>query len=459
MSIRRTIATGTCRKPKTSIPSRPETAFPFTHGSRQPMGITIHYRGRLADGSRLEALEDLVIDLVLELGGAVDVWRSVASDDPSRMVRGLLVNLEPGQETFSLLFSPEGWLTPLIDIEAAERGQLQEAPWCFVKTQFGSPVGHAALVEVLSVLRDRFLPELEVHDETDYWQHRDPVKMAELMERNARAIEAFASAIEATSLTDEARESPEIIAARIERIAHIVHAQLQAGSQPTDNSLRDDDAGEEFGKPWPEIEYEWQKLVHESQARARRIERTVQEHLLAGEDIERALEAADAAEFPSTDRPQHEEGDFAPVENQSSIEEGEAWQFEEEDLFDLERPERDPLLERATQLYLALGRMADEFDSAQVADLLRHAGELCGGLAQALPLPPAYECDPDERGLAAVQLKRALRGAAFLRGGLLHLAHAAADGGQPYRELRQQVEALQSEIVECLRQTRPMPGA
>ena len=54
------------------------------------MGMTIHYRGKLADLAQVESLEDLLIDLVLELGGQVEVWRSVAEHDPSRVVRGLL---------------------------------------------------------------------------------------------------------------------------------------------------------------------------------------------------------------------------------------------------------------------------------------------------------------------------------------------------------------------------------
>lgn len=439
------------------------------------MGITIHYRGRLADPARVESLEDLLIDLVLELGGAVDVWRSVSDDDPRRMVRGLLVNLEPGQETLSLLFSPEGWLTPLIDIEAAEQGKLDEAPWCFVKTQFGSPVGHAAVVEVLSVIRDRFIPDLEVHDETDYWLHRDPQQMAELMDRNARAIEAFASAIEETSLTDEARESPEIVAARVERIAHIVHAQLQAGVTPPDGSpvdddavdedAVDDDAGEEIGKPWPELENDWQKLIRESEARARRIERTVQERLLAGDDIEAALDAADLAQQPS-DVPPGAEGE--PPEfidpSDADFDEQEEW-HDDSTGFDSHRPERDPLLERASQLYIALMQLVESSTLPQVGDLLRHAGELCGGLGQALPLPPPYEFDPDERGLTATQLKRALRGAAFLRGSLINLAyatkeaHATDEADQPFATHCKEVEALQSEIVDCLKQIRPLPNS
>jgi hypothetical protein len=90
------------------------------------MGITIHYRGSLADLSRVEDFEDRVIDLALALGADCRVWRSASEHDASRIVRGLILDLAPGQESTSLLISPEGWLVSLFDIEAAEKGELTE---------------------------------------------------------------------------------------------------------------------------------------------------------------------------------------------------------------------------------------------------------------------------------------------------------------------------------------------
>src|SRR5207244_3670243 len=129
------------------------------------MGITIAYRGRLADLTRIEDFEDRLLDIALEVGGLAEIWRSQADRDPRRMVRGVILNLAPGQEPASLLLSPEGWLIGLADIEEAERGLLTEPPWCFVKTQFGPLEGHVALVELFAALKREFLPELELSDE------------------------------------------------------------------------------------------------------------------------------------------------------------------------------------------------------------------------------------------------------------------------------------------------------
>src|SRR5437660_6390777 len=146
------------------------------------MGVSIAYRGRLADLSRVEDFEDRLLDLALEVGGLARIWRSSDDDNPKRMVRGVILSLAPGQEPVSLLLSPEGWLIGLVEIEDAERGRLTEPPWCFTKTQFGPLEGHVALVEMLAALRREFVPALEVADEGGYWETCD---LTELIRRRS----------------------------------------------------------------------------------------------------------------------------------------------------------------------------------------------------------------------------------------------------------------------------------
>ena len=124
------------------------------------MGITIHYRGTLDDVSRVEEMEDRALDLVFAMGGKATVWRSFADHDTSRFVRGLMIEMTPGQDTLSLLVSPEGHLTPLFQIEEAEQSAFADPPYCFVKTQFGSITGHVAIVHLLDALKERYLSDI-----------------------------------------------------------------------------------------------------------------------------------------------------------------------------------------------------------------------------------------------------------------------------------------------------------
>ena len=395
------------------------------------MGITIHYRGRLADPARLELFEDVAIDLVLALGGRVELWRSANSTDSTRMVRGLLVNLEPGQETMSLLFSPEGWITPLIDIEAAELGTMPDDTWCSIKTQFGTPVGHVAVIELLGLLRDVAVPDLEVRDETEYWQHRDLQRMTLAFETNAAAIRGMAAALEQTSLSSEAMEDPEIIAARVERIAQLVQQQLHR--KPT-LEQESEEPIPDFAKPWPQVEAEWQELTRQSEAITARYQRELEEELL--KQGEEAAETSDASLFGDPKNESSSDDPFADYSTPFG-----------------ERPPRDPLLERATEFYMALMQFQQANPENTSMDMLRHAGDLCGGLAQALPLPMPFDSELDERGLASAQLKRALRGAAFVRGCLLNLP-IPRDGDDPVTPLRKEVEEIATETVGCLQQLR-----
>ena len=167
------------------------------------MGVTISYRGSLADIERVEDFEDRVLDLALEIGGQARVWRSVHDDDPRRVVRGIMLDLYPGQETTSLLISPEGWLINLFEMEDAEKGRIAEPPWCFVKTQFGSVEGHAALVEMLAALKREFFPDLEVNDEGGYWETRDLAALRHKMEYVQSAIDGLGDALRRQGLTAE----------------------------------------------------------------------------------------------------------------------------------------------------------------------------------------------------------------------------------------------------------------
>lgn len=86
--------------------------------------------------------------------------------------------------------------------------------------------------------------------------------------------------------------------------------------------------------------------------------------------------------------------------------------------------------------------------------LMRSASEVTGGLAQVLPIAPAYETDDTEIGLGLVQLKRALRGAAFARGALFLLRADELVGDDDFRSSMDECDSISQQIVELLRTLR-----
>jgi hypothetical protein len=418
------------------------------------MGITIAYRGRLADLTRIEDFEDRLLDLALEVGGQAQIWRSSADENPQRMVRGVILNLAPGLESTSLLISPEGWLIGLADIQDAEEGRLTEPPWCFTKTQFGPLEGHVALVEMLTVLRREFFPNLEVSDEGGYWETRD---FAELRRRHSQvqqALDLMTAALQRHGLSDEAAEDPEILLRRIERIAAQVHRSLQRPAEHPPVDFPDEDSAD------PEAtEMLWDELFKQNRRQQEALQRALEERRRSGEDEDTAFENAlqdlgleipgDEPEAP--EEPWHaEEPESFPelLDVEATAEESRS---ADDDLFDAAK-DRHPLLECSMNILKDLHSVfqgADPRYAPSLRTLFQGAGDAMGGLAQALSAP---EEGIDDYGLRVTQLKRALRGAAFARGALCSLR--AAVSADQVEELQRKLAQLEQDIFQELSRVR-----
>jgi hypothetical protein len=427
------------------------------------MGITIHYHGKIADLARVEEFEDRVVDMALEIGAAVRIWRSAPDADATRVVRGLMLDVAPGQETTSLLISPEGWLVPLHEIEAAENGTLAEPPNCWVKTQFGSVEGHVAVVELLSFLKQEFFPNLDVSDESGYWDDRDWKGLADKLGRMQAIIDAMADGLRASPLSDEAAEDPEIVAARVERIARQVQQAL--ARPPEHPPVRFDD-----GPDWDELdEAHWDASYKEQRRKQERLHRPMEEQLRAGADhreaFENALRSEGIVDLPG----EPDEDDFAPkaeasdFENEPNEPENEPWRASlphelesDDDPFDVFERERHPLQRQAADLHLRVFKLFEdvpEGKSSHVGTLLHGVGEIGGGLTQALT-----RCDDPwdglQRGLALVQLKRSLRGAAFASGALFPLQAEGLLSQKDFEDLQRTLQQLEDGIVGELTRIR-----
>lgn len=90
---------------------------------------------------------------------------------------------------------------------------MEEAPWVFVKTQYGPIEAHIVLVEMLDALSKEFL-ELEVQNEGGHWSTRDTALLRRKREFLEGAMKAFETALreDRTPLSWEARETPAIVA-------------------------------------------------------------------------------------------------------------------------------------------------------------------------------------------------------------------------------------------------------
>ncbi len=114
-----------------------------------------------------------------------------------------------------------------------------------------------------------------------------------------------------------------------------------------------------------------------------------------------------------------------------------------------------PLQRRAHDLMIRVydfstSQPEKSLSQGQLDALLQGAADIVGGLAQAL----GPEDCPIDYGLSIVQLKRALRGAAYALGSLLPLRTGGVLDQATFEELHKTIEALQTDIFAELTRYR-----
>jgi hypothetical protein len=323
-------------------------------------------------------------------------------------------------------------------------------------------------VELLSGLKKEFMPDLEVMDEGGYWEHRDRGSLRKKMEFLGRAIDLLGDALANDRLSPEAAEDPEILATRIERLARKVQSILSRPAEHPPVHFPDDDTG---APPDPaENEARWDALFAENRRKQERMERVMEEQMLRGEDTREALEAAINEVVPQVDWADEAGGEEDSSEDLAGdldfdepSTEDEPWREslpDTESDHDHEEPFsamlRHPLQQQATNLLCSFFDLAkrNQERSANIDTLVRNAMEITGGLAQVLPLPPSYEMDDGEAGLSLVQLKRALRGAAFVQGTLFLLRSDETITEDEFKGFIAEAESLSAQILDLLRTIR-----
>ena len=198
------------------------------------MGITIFAKGRI---DRMEDIHDLieVVKGVAEGHG----WRySVVEDsfniepdaalaeghaDKAAVVKGslglkgIVLYLDPKCESLSLLFGRSGTLTNAMQQLLSLSGDWHHEPFTSCKTQFGSIELHIAIVELLDLLKNRFVSNLVVTDESEYWETRDVRRLATKRSVLAHYMDHVAEVVSGIRLSEDVPPTAQAIGERIEQ--------------------------------------------------------------------------------------------------------------------------------------------------------------------------------------------------------------------------------------------------
>ena len=317
------------------------------------------------------------------------------------------------------------------------------------------------LIELLSALKREFLPDLEVSDDGGYWETRD---LAELVRRRSltqAAIDGLAEGLRRHGISREAAEDPDILLRHVERVAEHVHRILHRPAEHPPVVAEDDD--DFSGKVDPEAtERMWDQLAKHDRRQQERLLR----HRGTPEPWCRHGNSP-AGRDPGT-RPRRARRGSRRVRwrrgsmmsQRRSMKRSTATfpvralvlPALDDDSFEAEEEERHPLLQRATDLLIRMDEIFCDAASSLAAPLdtlFQGVGDTVGGLAQALS---DRDHDADDYGLRVVQLKRALRGAAFARGALFPLRSTMSKAH--FDELFSTLKQMETDIVTELGKVR-----
>lgn len=190
-----------------------------------PIGVTIHYKGKLADLSQLDSLTKEIVDIATIMKWPCRTWGMDSAAAKSRrpnakppILRGVSFFPHPESEPVAFTVDKAGnlcdvRLLPFYDDDPT----VFDDPGTSVKTQFAGVETHVAVINLLRYVKKRYIPDLHVYDEGEYWETGDRAIVARHMGFLNRAIGALADALrEAPAMPADA--TPEDVAAQVERI-------------------------------------------------------------------------------------------------------------------------------------------------------------------------------------------------------------------------------------------------
>jgi len=130
---------------------------------------TLHYRGTLSDPARRESLV-----LHLTACAASQDWGAIPVDDAGAGLAGIILQPANKLEPIPFLFDAGGRLHALADLIAPGGEPILIVS---VKTHYAGTDAHRAFCDLLRHIRDAYMPDLAVTDESEYWDHGDETRL------------------------------------------------------------------------------------------------------------------------------------------------------------------------------------------------------------------------------------------------------------------------------------------
>jgi hypothetical protein len=198
------------------------------------MGITIHYRGmidRIEDVAKLSSeIREFATILKWDIRQWTNNWHLPNSAALERCgndlklsghvpIRGVSLVPTPDCEPLFFTFTRDGILASSTNmVMMADQSMSSEDLWLSTKTQFSTVDIHIALIRLLQFVKSKYISNLEVHDGSGYWKHRDRELLIERFQTVGAAIKTIPDTLNLIPKSELQNKTPEEIADFIEDI-------------------------------------------------------------------------------------------------------------------------------------------------------------------------------------------------------------------------------------------------
>lgn len=189
------------------------------------MGITIHFKGRLNNLASVETLVDDLKDISRTMNWEYylmdEAWEKPCTaklelqENRAEIIghlplKGISINLHPHCERLPILFDARGNLRTMIGMIMINEGELApDRAYVSIKKQFAPPDIHISIIKLLQFLKKRYIPNLEVLDEGEYWETGDRERLfrqIRLIEEKLDILEEVFSSLDVEDLKDYSSE-------------------------------------------------------------------------------------------------------------------------------------------------------------------------------------------------------------------------------------------------------------
>ena len=178
------------------------------------MGVTIHYKGKLNSADDINSFCEEMEDIAKSMGWKHTVIDKFDKNDKTP-VKGIIIRPHEKSESLQLISDQHGNLRNVFAFEFA--GEDSELTYLnFIKTQFAPVEIHISVIKLLKYIHKKYISNLDVYDEGDYWQTGDPKVLKGKIDFLNTALNHLESVL--NSIEFEKDSSAESIADKIEEV-------------------------------------------------------------------------------------------------------------------------------------------------------------------------------------------------------------------------------------------------